>query len=264
MCVEWSDNMSINGTRCGGRGWIILVAVFGVLCLLPAAADAALVSFDLNSAKLDYVNSTKTLVVTENIGSDLLVRYEDGLNVLDSAKIVGGGDFDLTFTLSMFDEPGAENWSAGGTLEFTDTNTTTNAVEGSFVSTNVEIFFTGGVLEIQGLLSNNPPASSILLNRGAPWVFVGEETIPGEHIGDGLDGTAGQITVSNPGDYDEGVAFTLKFGVGTTSLDTLFAADFSKTAGEVKGYVTPEPATMSLLAVGGMAVLMYRRRCRTA
>jgi hypothetical protein len=91
-------------------------------------------------------------------------------------------------------------------------------------------------------------------------VFVGEETIPGEHAGDGLDGTAGQITVSSPGAYDDGVVFVLKFGVNTISLDALFGSDFLKTGGEVKGHFTPEPATLGLLAIGGMAMLLRRKR----
>ena len=241
------------------RGWLLLVAVFGALCLSPAPAAADLiVSFDLNSAKLDYVAGTGTgaLTVTQNVGSDILVRQEDGLDVLDSAKITDGA-FDFLFELTMADETGDDNWSATGTLKFTDLDKNTDAVSGSFASTSVEVLsVAGGVLQIEGVLSNTP----ILQNRGDPWVFVGEETIPGEHTGDGADGIEKQITVNSPGAYEDGVVFVLKFGVGTISLDTLFGANFAKTGGEVKGYITPEPATMSLLALGGLAILRRRRR----
>ena len=242
-------------------GWLLLVgAVFGALCWSPAPAPAAfIVSFDLNSAKLDYVNTTKVLTVTENLGSDLLVRQEDGIDVLDSAKIVGGGDFNFTFTLDMLAGSGTDDWSASGTLKFTDTDKTSNAVSGDFTSSSVEIFpFAGGVLQIEGTLYDNTP--SILQNRGNPWEFVGEETIPGEHTADGTDGKVGQITINSPGAYDDGVVFILKFGVGTNSLDTLFGDNFTKTGGEVKGHISPEPATLAMLALGGLAILRRRRR----
>jgi hypothetical protein len=226
------------------------------LCLAPGAAAADVISFDMNSADLAYVDSTKKLTVSESAGADLLVRQEEGAVTLDTAKIVGGGDFDLSFALDMVDEPGIDQWSATGTLTFTDTSTATDAVIGSFTSTAVGI--AGLILEIQGTLHNDVP--SILQNRGSPWVFVGEETIPGEHAGDGLDGTAGQITVSSPGDYDDGAVFVLKVGVGSASLDTLFGDDFTIAGGEVIGDVTPEPATMSLLALGGLIVLKRKRR----
>ena len=60
-----------------------------MLCLSPAPAAADfIVSFDLNSAKLDYDyeddagDDDQLLTITENIGSDILLRYEDGVNVL--------------------------------------------------------------------------------------------------------------------------------------------------------------------------------------
>ena len=265
--------MSIQGMGChikglkgnftmAWRGWLLLAAVSGALCLSPAPAAAdMLVSFDLNSAKLDFVEATGELTITENIGSDILVRQENGIDVLDSAKIVGGGDFEFLFTLDMVDEAGADQWTATGNLAFTDTSNDINtpALTGDFTSTSVVIYpFGGGVLQIEGVVHNDSP--SILQNGGNPWVFEGEETIPGEHAGEGLDGTAGQITVSSPGGYDDGVVFVLKFGVNTTSLDSLFGDDFLKTGGEVKGHITPEPATMGLLALGGAALLLRRRR----
>ena len=244
------------------RSWLLLAAISGALCLSPVPATAAfIVSFDLNSAKLEYVEATHKLTITENLGSDLLVREEDGIDVLDSAKIVGGGDFNFTFTLDLLAGSGTDDWSASGTLKFTDTDQTSDAVSGDFTSSSVEIFpFAGGVLQIEGTLYDNTP--SILQNRGNPWEFIGEETIPGEHTGDGTDGKAGQITINSPGAYDDGVVFILKFGVGTNSLDTLFGDDFTKTGGEVKGHISPEPATLGLLALGGMVLLSRRKRNR--
>lgn len=244
------------------RSWLLLAAVSGALCLTPAPAAAdMLVTFDLNSAKLNFDQSENELTITENIGSDILVRQEDGINVLDSAKIVAG-NFEFLFTLDMANT-GIDQWSATGNLAFTDTDNNINspAVTGNFASSSIVIYpFGGGVLQIEGTLHNDSP--SILQNGGNPWVFVGEETIPGEHAGDGPDNTAGQITIASPGAYDDGVVFVLKFGVNTTSLDTLFGADFEKFGGEVKGHITPEPATLGLLALGGAALLLRRKRGR--
>lgn len=246
----------------------LLATVVGAVCLAPVAASADfIVSFDLNSAKLDFDESEGVLIISENLGSDLLIRQEDGNDVVDTAKIVGGDDFDFTFMLNMTQDSGLDMWSAMGSLMFTDIDAGLASVVGYFISDNISISTIGsgswqiGVLQIEGTLSNNAP--SMLQNRGNPWVYVGEETIPGEHAGDGADGVAGQITIDNPEAYDYGIVFILKFGVNTNSLDTLFGEDFVENGGEVKGFITPEPATMTLLALGGSMILVRRRR-RTA
>ncbi|MDP6637475.1 MAG: PEP-CTERM sorting domain-containing protein [Phycisphaerae bacterium] len=58
--------------------------------------------------------------------------------------------------------------------------------------------------------------------------------------------------------------FVLKIGVGTHALGELFGTGFTKYGGEVKGMITPEPATMSLLVLGGVVVLARRRRRHAA
>jgi hypothetical protein len=271
----------INGKRVNGTGhatsksgltWgggLLLAVVIGAVCFAPAAANAAfIVSIDLNSARLDYDQSDGILTITENLGSDILIRHEDGNDVLDTAKIVGGTDFDFTFELEMTSGINIDEWTSEGSLKITDTDTSTNAVFGDFVSDSISITTIGsgswqiGVLQIEGQLSNNSP--SMLQNRGDPWEYVGEETIPGEHTGDGLDGVPGQISVNNPTAYDDGIIFVLKFGVDTNSLDTLFGSDFVENGGEVKGFITPEPATMTLLLIGGSIIAARRRRRHAA
>ena len=187
--------MIIQGKRCGikgvrggftraCKGWILLGAVFGALCLSPAPAAADfIVGFDLNLAKLHHTVVyaedgttvlSRVLTVIENIYSDLLVTYEDdsiskvedGSNILDGAKIVGGANFDLNFSLTMVKDSGTGLWSANGTFAFTDTVLGSNAVEGNFESTNVEIY-PGEVLWITGDLSNDVLLTPILQNRGA-------------------------------------------------------------------------------------------------
>jgi len=242
------------------RSGFLLAAVFGALCLSPAPATADFVTFDLNAAILDYdadadQNAVSgTLIVTENIGSDFQVRRENNTNVLDSVEISGDNDdFNFVFTLDMV-KGLAEQWLATGILGFTDANGGTDAVIGNFVSNDISIISYGpGFLQIIGTLNNDSP--SILQNRGDPWTFVGDSSIPGE-----ASGGDAVIGIGSPGDYDDGSVFVLKIGAGTHSLDALFGSDFIKYGGEVKGMVTPEPATMSLLALGGLAVLRKRRK----
>ena len=246
------------------RGWLVLAAVSGALCLAspPAAADT--ISFNLDSALLDYAGNV--LTVTENTGSDLQIRQDDGSGIVDTAELVGsadgGSDFDFLFTLDMVNEAGDDQWSATGTMSFTDKNTASYAVVGDFESTSV--FISNLNLWIVGELSNDAPSTSILQNRGDPWVFAGDITIPNEHAGDGLDGAPGQITVANPGAYDEGAVFVLKVGVSTSSPDTLFGSDFANplAGGEVVGSITPEPSSAILLLTGLTVVVRRRRRLR--
>jgi hypothetical protein len=200
-------------------------------------------------------------MVTQSGSSDLLVTHEDDGVMLDGAKISGGANFDFNFTLSIAQDSGTGLWSADGTFGFTDRNFNA-AVAGNFTSTGMMIY-PGEVLWIIGDLSTKAASESLLQNGGAFWEFLGNSSIGSDRLGypvDGLDGEASKITVSNPNAYDEGTAWVLKFGVGTSSLDTLFASNFSKDSGEVKGVITPEPATMSLLAIGGLAVLKRRKR----
>ena len=84
----------------------LLGMVFGIVCLAPVGASADfIVGFDLDLAQLDYVNSNKTLTVTESSSSDLLVTHEDDGLMLDGAKISGGVNFDFNFTLSVAKDP---------------------------------------------------------------------------------------------------------------------------------------------------------------
>jgi hypothetical protein len=230
--------------------------------LSPAPATADFITFDLNAAILDYdadadQNAVSgTLTVTENTGSDFQVRRENNTNVLDSVEISGdNGDFNFVFTLNLV-KGLAEQWSATGILRFTDANGGTDAVIGNFVSDDISIISDGpGFLQILGTLNNDSP--SILQNRGDPWTFVGDSSILGEPSG----GDA-MIGIGNPSDYDDGSVFVLKIGAGTLSLDALFGSDFTKNGGEVKGMVTPEPATIGLLAMGGLAIMVRRKRSR--
>lgn len=231
---------------------LVSIVILG-LSAIPAMAD--MVTYDMGQATLDYFRPTNRLLVRESALSTLYLELDDPYGVaLDNVAVVGGINFGLALDLTMIDLPGDNNWSALGTLRFTDTDMSSAAVEAVVVSTSITA--DGTSLRIEGGLEDlNPP--SILVNRGDPWVFTGNA----DGGGADADDTYGQITVPNPGSYDGGTILTLKFGYAGT-LDELFGAigpDPSMTGGEVKGVVVPVPAAV-LLGVLGMGVAGLKLR----
>jgi len=235
------------------------ILILSAFMAVPAVADLV-VPYDMTEAVLNFNELSKRLMVTESAGSNLLVTLEDDEVVgpaKDSAKVIGGENFDLVVDLTMKDEFGANNWSATGTLKFTDIVTSSYAVEADFQSTLVEID-KGGYLIIQGTLSDMAPNSSILVNRGDPWVYKGngESSFAGD-----ADGIDKQLTVYNPESYDGGTLITIKFGASGYTLDELFEDDIENWGpGEVKGQVVPLPAAALLGFLGlGAAGLKLRK-----
>jgi len=232
----------------------ILLAIACVFVATPALAGLV-VTYDMSAATLNFTVADSKLKVTEGVLSNLTLTYIDDQTfaTLDSVAVTGGANFNLLVDLTMT-QLGPNNWSAAGTLGFTDLNTANNAVEAAVQSYSVSI--AGGYLEIKGYLQNLGANSSILVNRGDPWVFVGNADLGGADA----DTTANQITVFNPVSYDGGELLTLKFGVGGT-LDNFFSADrLNLTGGEVKGQVVPVPAAVLLGFLGlGAAGIKLRR-----
>jgi len=237
----------------------ICILILSAFMAVPAVADLV-VPYDMTEAVFNFTKSSKQLLVTESTGSNLLVTLEDELVIgpaKDSAKIVGGDNFDLVVDLTMKAEFGANNWSAAGTLKFTDTDTASYAVEADFHSTLVEID-NEGYLRIEGTLSDTTSNTSILVNRGDPWEYVGNAE--GAIAGD-ADGKPNQITVYNPGSYDGGTLLTIKFAAAGYDLDTLFSDDREDWyPGEVKGQIVPVPAAVLLGFLGLSAAGLKLRK----
>ena len=234
---------------------LLCIVVF--MCMLiatPAMADIVL-EYHMFSATLDFDGANK-LEVYQSPGSILEVFKNDdvALTTLDTARIIGGSNFDFMLDLTMIDLPGANNWSALGTLKFTDNDMSDNAVEAGVQSTSITL--EGGTLEIKGVLMDlNPP--SILVNRGDPWEFAGdfEADTPDEDL------IANHVTMYNPQSYDGGDLLTLKFSLGTLTLDQFFSDSRLVGSGEVKGSIVPVPGAVLLgllgLGAAGMKLRKY-------
>jgi len=243
------------------------VALAAAVLAMPAVARADLaVTFDLSSARLVYTaGPPKTLNVTETNASMFTVNLEDmsTTTVLDSAVIWGGSSgnpFDFLLAMNLTDLPGVDNWSAAGTLTFTDTVTTSNAVKADFTSSSIAIVGgAAGHLEITGYLVTSSGNDAILINRGDPWKFMGDAAFtPNTPDADSVDG---QITRGERAAQDNGTLLVLKFAIGQTSLDTLFGGE-NRTldAGEVKGSIVPAPAAIGLGLIGLGLIGWYMRR----
>ncbi len=234
---------------------IKLLVLAIALCLSAAPAMADMVTYDMGIATLDFTQATNNLLVQETSLSMLYLEFDDlGGVALDNVAIIGGDNFNLTLDLTM-NQLGINNWSASGSLKFTDTDATSNAVEAAVQSYSVKA--DGTSLQIVGSLSPQNPPPSILVNRGDPWVFVGNT----DGGGADADLTANQITVFNPESYDGGTVWTIKFGM-TDSLDVFFGTtgqDRHLTGGEVKGSVVPVPAAV-LLGILGLGVVGLKLR----
>ena len=248
---------------------ILAIATIAVasmaLTRTPVQGDTY-VGFDLNAADLVYTVATKNLVVSESLGSDFIVRHENEdltPQIRDTAKILGGADFDFLLDLTLVDgTPNDGKWTATGQMKFTDTATGTWAGIGDFTSTSITWDALGGpgFFQVVGVLSTPTGQDAILINRGDPWVFAGETNVVGKLDDDGSEPAAYTITIPNRPSYDAGTVFTFKFGVSASSLDNLLSTNQTLDGGEVKGTITPVPGAIVLGAIGLALVGLKMRK----
>jgi hypothetical protein len=242
---------------------LVFAGVIGVIGLAAntASADPYVINFDLQQAQLSYTFNPNTLTATTISTSTLSLTLDDPMgNMIDRARMVGSSmPFNFAMTLNLT-RLGPENWSATGSLTWSDINTGSNAVGAAFKSTNIVIKNGAkSTLNIDGLLS---PLSgnTILVNRGNPWTFLGDATQTTADYN--ADGTLGQITLpDNPQAYNIGDLFVIKTNVGTSSLDDLFGSTWTQAKeGEVKGAIVPAPAAVALGLMGLCMVGVWMRR----
>jgi hypothetical protein len=257
--------------------WVGLVCLsvgaVAVMVLAPSTAwaDPYVINFDLQEAQLTYSASvdpltgvkTGTLIATETAYSPFAVWLNKSGATIDRAKVTESDNnmpFDFNLTLSL-QQLGTEQWLATGSLKFTDTSGSGNAVEAKFVSTDI-IIYSGAsyTLNIIGGLSPLSGPSILTGYHGDPWTFMGDplKTNPAQDA----DGVLGQITLpDNRLAYTGGDLFVIKTDVSYALKDLVFGSTWTgEQTGEVKGTVVPAPAAVVLGLFGLGVVGWYMRR----
>ena len=250
-----------------------------VVCLLvgfaPRAQATTCVQFGLSDPSYTYLSGAGEIFIeNQNVvqaGSTMTVQTRDETThaVLDSTSLAtfGLGGYTDTFLADLaLTSNGPNDWSASGTLTFTDTNVAwpvQQAMAANFQSTR--LWFSGNAIAgyqfgITGVLT--PQAGgTMLVNRDSPWVFTG-------NAAGGLpDADGNPLTISADGQpyYSGGTAtfisnLTADEVGDISSLDDLLQYSFyteGASTGSVAGTAAvPEPLTMigltmSIGALGG-------------
>ena len=154
-----------------------------VLVLLAAFAQSALatthVNFTLSDPSYTYLGFMQELFIeNQNLpeaASTLRIDIRDDLpgnQLLDSTRLTtnGLGGFTQSFWSDMtLTQNGTNDWSAAGTVSFTDNDTSSQAFDALFQSTSVWLSGSsenGYRLGITGNLSPREGQGTMLVNRG--------------------------------------------------------------------------------------------------
>ena len=223
----------------------------------------ALFSFDADAGLNDGV-----FTAVDGPGSSLSMFLEDDmLGILDTVQIFGDTDWDFELKLEMTQVMaglgnGPGGWTGAGRVKWTDLDG--HSIDGSVIVNQVYIDSAKNLYLVGSILADAPATGSLLFGgdpftfRGhSDWGFVGE------------DGTANQITVLDPDNFDNATLTTIKVYVGDLTVDEWFGEDRGTAAGqllagEVKGAVTPAPAAALLAAIGLLTAARRQRRSRRA
>jgi hypothetical protein len=259
-----------------------LILSAGIICLVlaaPRAQASTSLQFGLSDPSYTYLSGANEIFIeNQNLveaGSTMTVQTRDEATqaVQDSTGLAtyGLNGYNDTFLADLtLTSNGPSDWSASGTLTFTDVNVAfpvQQALAANFQSTRV--WFSGSAaggyqFGITGLLT--PQAGgTMLVNRGSPWVFTGNTA------GGPPDADGNPLTISADGQpyYSGGTATFISNltadNVGDIiSLDDLMQYSFY-TEGASTGLVAgtaavPEPLTMIGLAMSIGAVGGYLRK----
>ncbi len=254
-----------------------LSTVLCVVSLMSAgtAAHAGVIGVEFNySLDMSYVYApdvggkvgeltlsapTAALVTKYDLGLD---GYGGGNDViLDRALIGDSNDVAFEMTLDVI-KLAANTYSLTGMMGGTDTDLLSDSHVAEVISGTASYF--PGTLLISGALAVGPQLDSILVNRAIgpyQWLFAGL-TVPNPGVDPDEDLVEGQLSLlSGRTAFDTGSYSLLALGVDSVAdLDAFFGMDRFHAASDLKLQVVPEPATMLLLTVGGLALAVRRRR----
>ena len=233
-----------------------------MLACVPALADVS-VGFDYSNMHYTYDAASGSFYVSDNADSNALfdTRTTPGPAITDNADILQGlaGDFDVLLELTITGGSGV--YSASGTFDATDADTSSSAIEADFTSSIISLDASGR-LTIGGILRTRSGNGSILVKResslgAGDWVYAGLAAhTPNSPDADGTDGT---IAISDPENYDTGELLVLQFGTGFRNIDIFFNSNRWGDGGNTKGAIVPAPGA-ALLGLMGFAMIGRVRR----
>jgi len=212
----------------------------------------------------DYAVSNLTAKTFSDQDSSLIF-YDD--TALNGSDLVADGFLAsqlFGITLQMKDEPGANNWSASGSLFIGDKDGE-KAVYGTFTSTAVlmvsDVHTNNTRLKIEGILRpfEGGPKTILRPSDTSPWIYAGKWDTPG--IPDG-DGTPNQISLAPTKSYKEAIVASITFAPGLVSEDSFFTMDTITVpleGGTATVTITPTPEAV-VLGLLGLSIVGIRMR----
>ena len=170
---------------------------------------------------------------------------------------------DITGGNDVTDDRGYIGYDSGVTGEVTvdgsgSTWTNNSSLDVGYLGNGTLDITNGGLVIVAGILSIDPNGgddSFVNMSTGGMLALIDSSWASGDNLGDFLDLIRGNDAIN----YWDGSAWADITG-GTYGVDYTLE---HLTTGDLAGYTmlaVPEPATLSLLALGGLAILRRRKR----